>query len=376
MKFIAIIILVVGGIYSYINHQLLNPLEFTTFQYVMASILLSVPFVFLALQPIYFWSREHRNDSGGFYVFQKIIHFDVSYLNYLIFTVIFRDLFHLVSQSLEINLFNYDLKETVIILFIPVLLFGLGNLVVFFGPNVLYRKFSPKKLGKEWQNFRIVQISDLHLGASNTKKFVKRTVDRVNALNADVLVFTGDLFDGTERGMRPQFEILKNIKAKNLLFCSGNHEYYWSYEKLAILLDEMNMFWLNNSQFEIKKDGETKIAFFGIPDPQAKSFGHDGPDWQKLENLFDKNEYRILLAHQPYLFDEASKRGFDLQLSGHTHGGQFFPWNFFIKFIQKYSKGFYQKGDSLLYVNQGTAWWGPADRLGTCCEITCFDIEV
>lgn len=378
MRTFLVVILFVGGIYSYVNSRLFGSLELGLSARIVASLFLAIPFVLLALQPLYFWTREHRQDSGFFFVFQKLIHFIISYLNYLVFTVIFRDLATLILSFFDISVFNYDRSETLIVLLLPVFLFSLGHLTVLLGPHVLYRKLSSKKLSKAWQGFRIVQISDLHLGASQTKYFIRRTVERTNALNPDVVVFTGDLFDGTEKGMRAQFEILKRLKAKQgLLFCSGNHEYYWSYPKLAELLGEIKMLWLNNSKTEIKKEGvPEKISFFGVPDPQARAFGHATADWEKLASLYDHEdrEYRILLCHQPFLFDVAATRGFDLQLSGHTHGGQFFPWNFLIRFFQKYPKGFYQKGNSLLYVNQGTAYWGPPDRLGTRCEITCFDV--
>lgn len=375
MKFKIIVILFISLVYGYVQNQLLGSLELELSIRLLANLALFIPFALFSAQPLYFWSKEDQMNEGIRLLIRKFLYITISYVNYLAVLVILRDVTTLLLSLFKVHdIFQYDLNETLILVTMPVGLFLLGYLTVLLGPAVLYRKLSSEKLSEQWKNFRIVQISDLHLGAANSVRLVRRSVEKINALKPDVVVFTGDLFDGVELTMREQFEHLKKIESKNLFFCSGNHEYYWDYRKLSSLLEEMDMLWLNNSKTEIKKKGDDKIAFYGIPDPQARGFGHEGPNWNRLETLFDNNEYRILLCHQPFLFDEASERGFDLQLSGHTHNGQFFPWNFFIRFFQKYTKGFYKRKGSLLYVNQGTAHWGPPDRLGTLCEITCFDI--
>lgn len=362
-------------LFLYMSHRTIAVLDLSLGVQALFGAALFLPVALFLAQPLYFWSHRDRPDSGVFYFFQKSVHFALPYLNYFFFLVLFRDLLTVAGGWLGFSLFQYNWIESVVIGLLPIILFLLGHSVVLRGPQVLSHQIQSKKISSHWRDFRLVQISDLHLGSSITVAFVRKMVERVNRLEPNVIVFTGDLFDGTEAGMKSQIAELKKLKAKEaILFCTGNHEYYWDYRKLSRLLDDLKMVWLNNSQYEIRR-GEERMSFFGIPDSQAVGFGHEGPDWDKLSLLFDHNEYRILLCHQPFMFDEAAQRGFDLQLSGHTHGGQFFPWNFLIRFFQKYVKGFYRKGDSLLYVNQGTAHWGPPDRLGTKCEITQLTFE-
>jgi hypothetical protein len=125
---------------------------------------------------------------------------------------------------------------------------------------------------------------------------------------------------------------------------------------------------LLNETENISVKGST-LQIAGVPDPAAKMTSMEGPNFEKLKGQFRDGSFKLLLSHQPNLAPLAAETGFQAQLSGHTHGGQFFPWNFLIGLFQRYAKGLYNIEGLKLYVNQGTGYWGPSLRLGTYCEL-------
>jgi predicted MPP superfamily phosphohydrolase len=199
----------------------------------------------------------------------------------------------------------------------------------------------------------------------------------------DILVMTGDIVDCDPVRYLENLWGLKELDApEGVYYCTGNHEYYWGFEKIRKVFEGTKIQVLQNETASLTR-GQDQISITGLPDPVSKYFPKARAfSWDEIPPAV-LPEYRILLAHQPYLADEAVHKGFQLQLSGHTHAGQFFPWNFLILFFQKYSKGLYrikknkgEKGleDLWLYVNQGTGFWGPPTRLGTYGEITIIEL--
>jgi len=219
--------------------------------------------------------------------------------------------------------------------------------------------------------FRIVQISDIHLGPTIKGDFLKRIVDSVNMLDADMVVITGDLVDGTVDELRKDVLPLTDLKSKfGTFFITGNHEYYSGVQPWVRELEGMGITVLLN-EHRIIQVNKRKLLVAGVTDYSAERIVKDHKsDPAKAIMGAPECDARILLAHQPRSIFKAAELGFDLMISGHTHGGQYFPWNFFVGLQQPYVKGLHKHGKTWVYVNRGTGYWGPPVRLGVPSEIT------
>jgi predicted MPP superfamily phosphohydrolase len=180
-------------------------------------------------------------------------------------------------------------------------------------------------------------------------------------------VITGDLVDGSVEQLGALTAPLKELHAKDgVFFVTGNHEYYSGVDEWLAYLGELGIRVLRNERVPV---GPIDLA--GVDDWSARSFGHGhGADLSKALAGRDKERPVVLLAHQPQAIVEAEQHGVDLQLSGHTHGGQMFPWVYAVKLVTPYVAGLYQHKTSALYVSRGTGYWGPPVRVGAPAEIT------
>ena len=239
--------------------------------------------------------------------------------------------------------------------------------------NAVVKKFnvSLKGLPEAFKGFKIVQISDLHLGQMMTKKTLEQIVDQVNSLKPDLIAITGDLADGSTAKLLNEANPLKNLKAeKGIYFVTGNHEYYSGVENWTLAIDKMGIKVLNNENIKIRREDDY-FYLAGVTDHEGKNFGQEhASDFKKALSGLENGKKKILLAHQPIAVQKASEYGTDLVLAGHTHGGQIWPFNYFVYLQQPYLKGFYDYNGTKLYVNQGTGCWGPPVRLGSKNEIT------
>ncbi|MEN8211011.1 MAG: metallophosphoesterase [Thermodesulfobacteriota bacterium] len=239
--------------------------------------------------------------------------------------------------------------------------------------NAVVKTFnvSLKGLPEAFKGFKIVQISDLHLGQMMTKKTLEEIVDQVNRLKPDLIAITGDVADGSTGRLLSEADPLKNLKAeKGIYFVTGNHEYYSGVEKWSLAIDRMGIKVLNNENIKIKREDDY-FYLAGVTDHEGKKFGREhAADFEKALYKVENSKKKILLAHQPIAVQKASQYGTDLVLAGHTHGGQIWPFNYLVYLQQPYLKGFYDYNGTKLYVNQGTGCWGPPLRLGSQNEIT------
>ncbi len=333
---------------------------------------LSLCFLFVLVLPFYFWSRRRLSMSPGQKNVMKLTQAAMAYINFLIPLVLIRDviggfahyLFHLDVQ------FWFSHVANLVVLSIPFLLKAWGMLTIYRGPQVVRKELKDERLPKSFDGFRILQISDLHISSSLKPGFVEKVLQKTKEIGADLIVMTGDIVDGSPVEFRDEIRKLSGLHSPSgVMFVPGNHEYYWDFSSIRPELEKAGVQVLMNNGESIRHaDGEIWVG--GVPDPAARQFSEEPPMFEKLARGFRDRQYRVLLSHQPVLADAASAAGFHLQLSGHTHAGQFFPWNLLIGFFQKYAKGFYKIGSLNLYVNQGTGYWGPALRVGTFCEIT------
>jgi predicted MPP superfamily phosphohydrolase len=208
----------------------------------------------------------------------------------------------------------------------------------------------------------------VHVGPTLGREFIEELVARTNAENPDIVAITGDLVDGSVEQLREHVAPLAKLRAKHgVYFVTGNHEYYSGVDEWIGELGRIGVKVLRNERVSLA-DG---LDLAGVDDHSAKQMRDDhGPDLGRALAGRDTSRALVLLAHQPRAIHEAAKHGVDLQLSGHTHGGQIWPWNFMVRLQQPYVAGLVKHGDTQLYVSSGTGYWGPPMRLGTTPEIT------
>ncbi|MNT01187.1 putative metallophosphoesterase [compost metagenome] len=257
-----------------------------------------------------------------------------------------------------------------IMLVLPLFMILLGTITIRIGPKIKIMKLNFPDLPKAWDGLKVLHITDLHISSSLPVNFVEKLVKVIEQANADLIVYTGDILDSHAIRHLEEFSLLKKVKPPlGNYYVPGNHEYYWEIDQSLAAFRSIDFNVLINQVATLERSGQY-VQIAGIPDPAAMHFQEEGPDFRKTASHFLPNSFRIMLSHQPSLADKVHEFGVQLQLSGHTHGGQFFPWNLLIGFFQKYPKGLYRIGNMQLYVNQGTGYWGPSLRMGTYCEIT------
>ena len=227
---------------------------------------------------------------------------------------------------------------------------------------------------------RVVQLTDVHIGPTLHGPWLRQVVAQVNALEPDIVAITGDLVDGSVASLREHVAPLRDLRARHgVYFVTGNHEYYAGVDEWLAEISRLGIRVLRNQHvtLTVGRDGAGKpveIDLAGVDDYHADRFPGHGPDLPKALAGRDPQRPVILLAHQPIAVKEAATLGVDLQLSGHTHGGQIWPWRYLVYLQQPYVDGLHlltgAAGPTQLYVSRGTGYWGPPMRLHAPAEIT------
>jgi len=220
--------------------------------------------------------------------------------------------------------------------------------------------------------YAIAQISDIHVGPTIKRPYLDAIVDKVNALGADAIAVTGDLVDGSVQRLASHTAPLARLKASDgVFFVTGNHEYYSGALEWIAEVRRLGLTVLMNEHV-VRRRGEATVMIAGVADYTAHHFHpeHKSDPQRAARNAPGDVGVRVLLAHQPRSAPEAAAAGFDLQLSGHTHGGQFFPWNLFVPLQQPFVAGLNRVRDMWVYTSRGTGYWGPPKRFGAPSEIT------
>lgn len=231
------------------------------------------------------------------------------------------------------------------------------------------------KLPAALSGYRIVQLTDVHVGPTIGRAFIEQLVQRVNALQPDLVAITGDLVDGSVGELAYHVAPLRDLRAKDgVFFVTGNHEYYSGVEEWTAHLAELGVRVLRNERVAIGGAGGFDLA--GVDDAQAKQYGRGhGMDVDRALAGRDASRACVLLAHQPKAILAAAKHAPCLQLSGHTHAGQIFPFTALVRIDQPYTRGLHQHEATQIYVSEGTGYWGPPMRLGTWAEITTIELQ-
>ncbi len=238
-------------------------------------------------------------------------------------------------------------------------------------PDVIEVDVPIANLPDQLQGLRIVQISDIHVGPTIKRSFVEQITRQVNALEPDLIALTGDLVDGSVNYLSDDVAPLQDLRAPlGKFFITGNHEYYSGAEHW---LKETRRIGFTNliNEHEVLDINGARLVLAGVTDLEAGRMLPDhATDPEKALSGAPADSIKILLAHQPGSIYAASKLGVDLQLSGHTHGGQFKPFHLAVQKAHPYTSGLHDHNGTKIYVNVGTGYWGPPLRIGIPNEIT------
>ncbi len=319
---------------------------------------LALPF----LSVLYFLRRVvSRRAHAGDWIFLQLAYLSMGLVSFLLVAALARDLLGIFTGRWISAPYVWAAAASVLLL---------ASLRGIWGPSVKQKELAYADLPAELDGIRLAQISDLHISQSLRAPYIARVVRKTAALRPDLIFFTGDIGDGPVAQLREDIEALAPItELAPVFYVPGNHEVYWN---LAEWLDEFRRMGMRVLLNEGENLGRLPVFVAGITDP---AMGREGPNLNKAGEKKEGARFSILLSHRPDSAEEAAAKGYDLQLSGHTHGGQFFPWTIVASLVHRYSLGAYRLGRMWVYVSAGTGSWGPRLRLGTTAEITLLTLR-
>ncbi|WP_408055883.1 metallophosphoesterase [Streptomyces blattellae] len=246
---------------------------------------------------------------------------------------------------------------------------GYGTYGVMRGPKVKRVTVPLAKLPRAAHGYRIAVVSDIHLGPILGRSFTEKVVDTINSTQPDLIAVVGDLVDGSVEDLGPAAAPLARLKARHgSFFVTGNHEYFSGAEQWVEEVRRLGLRPLENARTELPH-----FYLAGVNDVSGESEG-EGPDYEKALGDRDMARACVLLAHQPVQIHDAVDHDVDLQLSGHTHGGQLWPGNYLAELANPTVAGLERYGDTQLYVSRGAGAWGPPTRVGAPSDITVVEL--
>jgi predicted MPP superfamily phosphohydrolase len=252
---------------------------------------------------------------------------------------------------------------------VPALVFGF--LVARGKPKIVKITVPVKGLGKGLDGFKIVQITDIHIGETLGRDFAELVVEQVNALKPDMVAITGDAIDGSVKALRTEVEPFSKLAGKHgNFYVTGNHEYYHGGSSWEAEATRLGLTVLHNEHRVVEQDG-AQLVVAGVTDLEGARFSeHHRPNPDAAFANAPVGAPRVLLAHQPRFARHVTGHNIALQLSGHTHGGQIFPFMIFVRLQQPVIAGFKMLWGVPVYTSRGTGYWGPPFRIGPSSEIT------
>jgi hypothetical protein len=237
-------------------------------------------------------------------------------------------------------------------------------------PRLVRERFEIARLPRELDGFRIVQITDIHIGPILDRRFASSLVARVNALAPDLVAVTGDLVDGSAARLASEVAPFAGLRAPHgVYFVTGNHDHLSGARSWVEAVSGLGMRVLRNERVRIGTDAAS-FDLIGVDDHHGHLIGGGAEDLGAALAGRDPERAAVLLAHDPSTFRRARHEDIDLQISGHTHGGQVWPFRYFVRLVIPWVAGRYRHGRAQLYVSRGTGFWGPPMRLFAPAEIT------
>ena len=224
--------------------------------------------------------------------------------------------------------------------------------------------------------FTVLHLTDIHLDLVHGRKWLEGVVARAKSLDADLIAITGDLAEGSVAQFGYDAEPIKDLSAPHgVYFVTGNHEYFHDLQGWLSYLEAAGVRVLRNERVAIGNE-EAGFDLAGVDDHDGARIAPDhGPDLARALEGRDPDREVVLLAHQPRIMKEAAQQDVGLVLSGHTHGGQIWPFSYLVYLQQPYVKGLIQEGSTSLYLSSGTGFWGPPMRLGTTAEMALITLR-
>ena len=386
--FFIVFIAMLSIMHGYVGWKIFSSLNLSS-SYAVIGIILLATLTLLPVLPILFRYNGYESsllDKLSLIGYTSLGFFTLSFLAFLSKDLLFK------AWGFIASFFPSDIKQQVTIdvekrefleksLSIGILtLVGPATAYGFYsarkGPTVINQDIYLKNLPESFENFTIAQISDLHVGPTIKKAYVEKVVNQISNINPDLIAITGDMVDGSIDYLRKDLEPLSNVVASfGTYFVTGNHEYYSGAERWLDETDRMGFTNLVNENKLIKINDES-IALAGVNDYRAHQIipSHRTNPEKAIKGI-NNDKIKILLAHQPSSIFKANEAGYDLQISGHTHGGQFWPFTYPTKKANPYLSGLHDHNGTQIYVNSGTGYWGPPLRLGVTAEITLFKLK-
>jgi len=344
----------------------------------LARIALAVPFVAVWMLPVVYWFGNRDREGMRHELMQALSFLCMGWLSFLFVLTLGRDLLLLVTLLPPLAAVHAFL-DAASPAWVPVgalVAVSIGVLITALGPHVRHVDIPVAGLAPELDGLRIVQISDLHVGPTMRRAYVQRVVNMTRQLAPDLIALTGDIVDGSVPRRAQQVAPLEALASdRRAFFVLGNHDYYSGAAPWTAHFEAMGFRVLRNSHVTVERGG-ARLVIGGVIDFAARMSDPDARPRPELATDGDaRPAFRLLLAHNPKIAPVAEQAGFDLQLSGHTHAGQFFPWTFVIHLVHgPHAAGLSRRGRLWVYTSAGTGTWGPPVRLGTRPEITLLRI--
>jgi len=355
-RFALVVTAMLAVAYAYVASRLAHS--------VLAALALAVPFVMIWIMPIVYWGTGRSREGFIDQLVHRASYLSMAWVSFILVLTIMLDL------ALMATAWTPSAHAIVVSAGIPVVLGGslvaiaCGAAAAFRGPRIERVDIPVPGLHPDLEGFRIVQISDLHVGPNIGRRYVQRVAEMSRSLAPDLVVLTGDIVDGPVPRLTPDVEPLTELARDGKgFFILGNHDCYAGAEQWIAYWRQVGMRVLLNSS-EVVRKGAARLLVGGTVDP---AYGRLRPEI----SIGEAADFKLLLAHNPKLAPLGAKAGFDLQLSGHTHGGQFFPWTLAVKLVHApHVWGLSREGAMTVYVSAGTGTWGPPVRFGTSPELT------
>lgn len=327
------------------------------------------------LVPINFaWSRDARPGEGLRDRFRRVAQLYMAFFSMVLGLSLLKAVLELGLAAVGVGVSRGELAvgPTLAVVAGALAMTVAGNRAVRRGATLRRVEIALPRLPESFDGFRIVQISDMHLGNPSDEDDFRRIVAMTNDVRPDIVAITGDLLDGRPRDVVPMLRPMRELKAKHgVYYVTGNHEYYHGDVQAFIdgVADAGAI--VLNDDFRIIEASEHRLAVCGVADIGAPQFRDDHrSDPARAAAGVPDDAFRLLLAHQPRSAIAAAAVGFDLMLAGHTHGGQFWPWTWIIGWFHPVAVGLGRVEGMPVYVSRGTGTWGPPVRLGAPAELT------
>lgn len=335
---------------------------------------LAVPFVLVWIVPVVYWGGNRRRERFLDQLLHQASYLSMAWISFMLVLTLARDILLLATLPPALARAHAMVNDAgVPVVFAASLVaMAIGALAALRGPRVKEVEIAVPGLHPDLEGYRIAQISDLHIGPTIGRRYVERVAELTEKLAPDLVALTGDMVDGPVAELAPHVEPLRRVAAGGrAYFVLGNHDCYSGADAWLAHFRDMGMRILLNASATVSK-GEARMLVGGVVDP-AFALARPGaaPRPELAAQGAEGAHFRLLLAHNPRIAPHAERAGFDLQISGHTHAGQFFPWTLAIHLVHApHVAGLSREGRMQVYVSAGTGTWGPPVRFGTSPELT------